>query len=66
MEVEKLLWDWILQTLFDDDNFDAKKIGHLIPPPNLVKKQKLNLCRKTSLRKYGLVQESVVQVRIET
>ena len=34
MEVEKLIWDWILQTLFADDNFDVKKIRkirHLIP-----------------------------------
>ena len=30
MEVEKLLWDWILQTLFDDDIFDVKKIGHYL------------------------------------
>ena len=50
MEVGKLLWDWILQTLFSDDNFDVKKIGHLIPPQNLVEKQKLNLCMKASLQ----------------
>ena len=66
MEVEKLSWDSILQTLFGDDNFDVKKIKHLIPPPHLVEKQKLNLCRKTFLEKYGLVHESVVPVLIET
>ena len=50
MEMEKLLWDWIFQTLFGDDNFYVKKIGHLIPPPNFVEKLKLNLCSTTSLR----------------
>ena len=40
-EVEKRFWDWILQILFGD-NFDVKKSGHLIPPVNLVEKQKLN------------------------
>ena len=41
MEAEKLLWNWILKTLLCDDNFDVKKIEHLIPPPNLIKKQKI-------------------------
>ena len=40
METEKLLWDWILQTLFSNDNFDVTKIGHLIPLSNLVDKIK--------------------------
>ena len=36
--MEKLLWDETFQTLFSYDNFDVKKIGYLIPLPNLVEK----------------------------
>ena len=65
MEVKKQLWDWILQTLFGDNNFDVKKITHLIPPPNLIEKQKLKLCRNIFIQKDGLVHESFIPVRIE-
>ena len=50
MEEEKLLSDGMLKTLFGDKNFDVKKIGNSIPPPNLVEEQKLNLRRKTFLQ----------------
>ena len=61
-----LIWRWVnyfeiepyLLTQFDNDSFDVKKIGHLVPPPGLVQRQKVDQCRKTFLQYYGLVRGS--------